>query len=224
MIVLSGPMLMNVNNTSSKCPNKTDVLTVFLLGAWSDIKHVTRRLWGWVAERSLIFTLQPPKQQSHSGLLKVSLQGSMKWLWLRWGFAAALCAGISPAPESRATVPWPYKDGVLSVPERSALQLVQRQWQTHHFWWLRECSFPLGECHKAGIWGISALPSGLTADWRGRSCQSQLWRATFCIVGEGAGIFWKGYTGGKEGGGFWGVVFDIKQKSIQEWYNLVIFK
>lgn len=38
-------MLMNVNNAFGKCPNKTDVLTVFLLGIWSDIKHVTRLFW-----------------------------------------------------------------------------------------------------------------------------------------------------------------------------------
>lgn len=37
--MLSRPMLMNVNNTFGKCPNKTDELAVFLLGMRSAMKR-----------------------------------------------------------------------------------------------------------------------------------------------------------------------------------------
>lgn len=45
MIVLSRPMLINVNNAFGKCPKKTDVLTVVLLGSQLDIQHISHLFW-----------------------------------------------------------------------------------------------------------------------------------------------------------------------------------
>lgn len=41
IIVLSGSVLMNVNNAFGKCPNKTDLLTLVLLGIQLDIQCIS---------------------------------------------------------------------------------------------------------------------------------------------------------------------------------------
>lgn len=41
IIVLSRPMLINVNNAFGKYPNKTDVVTVVLLGSQLDIQCIS---------------------------------------------------------------------------------------------------------------------------------------------------------------------------------------
>lgn len=45
IIVLRRPMLINVNNAFGKCPNKTDELTVALLGSQLDIQHISHLFW-----------------------------------------------------------------------------------------------------------------------------------------------------------------------------------
>lgn len=41
IIVLSGSVLMNVNNAFGKCPNKTDLLILVLLGIQLDIQYIS---------------------------------------------------------------------------------------------------------------------------------------------------------------------------------------
>lgn len=45
IIVLSRPMLINVNNAFGKCPNKTDELTGILLEIQLDIQLISHLLW-----------------------------------------------------------------------------------------------------------------------------------------------------------------------------------
>lgn len=45
IIVLSRPMLINVNNAFGKCPNKTDVVAVILLGSQLDIQCISHLFW-----------------------------------------------------------------------------------------------------------------------------------------------------------------------------------
>lgn len=45
IIVISRPILINVNTAFGKCPNKTDELTVVLLGSQFDIQCISHLFW-----------------------------------------------------------------------------------------------------------------------------------------------------------------------------------
>lgn len=64
IIVLSRSMLMNVNNAFGKCPNKTDLLTVVLLGIQLDIQCISHLFRVWMAELFLKLNFTAPATEA----------------------------------------------------------------------------------------------------------------------------------------------------------------
>lgn len=175
MIVLSRPMLINVNNAFGKCPNKTDVLTEVLLGSQLDIQLISHLFWVWMAELFLNLNVTAPATEATFWILQDFVAG---YVMQCLGFA--LC--VLQFTQSLSTV---VVSLCLTEPGswwcvEINVELLPSQWQRQILWLLWECSFLLGECHRAGIQGISALLPGVSADLLWNFCQTQLLNVTFC--------------------------------------------
>lgn len=96
--MLSRPMLMNVNNTFGNCPNKTDVLTVFLLGIQLDIMHVTCLFWLWMAVISEYSLYSPPSRSYILNSLKFLCRAVWNYsrcIWYSAWVLLFLCVMVS---------------------------------------------------------------------------------------------------------------------------------
>lgn len=70
-------MLINANNAFGKCPNKTDELTVVLLGTQLDIQPISHLFWVWIAELFLNLNVTAPATEATFWILQGFVAGYM---------------------------------------------------------------------------------------------------------------------------------------------------